>query len=284
MRFLIVVAMYNMEPWIAENIRSIKNQTLRDFRCFIGDDMSTDNSAVVVRDLIRDDSRFELILHKQKKYSMGNIRTLIDIAKPENEDVIVLVDGDDHLAHDHVLERIKDIYSERDCWMTYGSYSGDGHTVEKVCRPYSARCIAKNKFKSVKWRASHLKTFKYGLWKRIPPASLSITVEEFNSAIRRALLTFRWRAWRHWRNIDFTALVSPCGNFVRRCDDKTFTLAMLELAGRRSHFVNEILYIYVAYEKDLNFDRKKFHQKWYLRLIRDILKHKPRLKPLESLD
>jgi glycosyltransferase involved in cell wall biosynthesis len=284
MRFVVVVAMYNMAPRIEENIRSLKSQSLDTFRCLIGDDLSTDDSIDRARAGIGDDERFQIAAHTEKKSSMGNIATPIECAAPDDDEIIVLVDGDDHLAHEHVLQRVADAYRRHGCWMTYGSYSGPNMPREAVCRSYPRWAVRYNLFRALTWRASHLKTFKYGLWKRLPPAYFTITTAEFNAALRRALLGLRWRHWRHWRRIDPASLLSPCGQYIRRCDDKAMTLPMLELAGERSRFIDEVLYIYNAYTKDLDFGRKPIHQKWYTRLIADIVRHKPRLRPLAHLN
>src|SRR5688572_22934108 len=101
MKFVVIVALYNMGQWLEQTINSIRGQSYGNFRCLLGDDMSTDNSAEVVAKAIHSDPRFELVRHQEKKFSMGNIATLIDIARPDDEDVIVLVDGDDYLATPH---------------------------------------------------------------------------------------------------------------------------------------------------------------------------------------
>lgn len=282
MRFIVIVAMYNMADLVGSNIAMLKKQTHKDFHCLIGDDLSTDNSAEVVRDLIQGDSRFTLVLHDSKKFSMGNIYTLIKQAQPDDEDVLVLVDGDDCLAHERVLERLHEIYRQHDCWMTYGSYSDGGTIPDPVCTPYPESVVRTNRFRNAKWRASHLKTFKYKLWAQLDRSAFTITEEEFERAKRRALLQGRLRTWWHWNKISHTSLVNPSKEFIRRCDDKAMTIPMLELSGEKSFFVKEILYHYITYEKDLNFDRKTVHQKWYTRCIRNIIEHKPKYNKLSE--
>lgn len=280
MRLIVIVAMHNMAGLIGDNIAMLKRQTYKDFHCLIGDDLSTDNSVEVVRKLVREDPRFELVVHTTKKFSMGNIYTLIEHARPDDKDVLVLVDGDDCLANETVLEKLVEIYRRHNCWMTYGSYSDGGPVPEPICYPYPASVIRRNRFRNVKWRASHLKTFKYGLWKHIKPEAFSISAPELKRAKLRALLTGRLRTWLHWRNIELAELLDETTRFVRRCSDKAITSPMLELAGDRSCFIKDILYTYKAYEKDLKFNVGKKKQKWYQRLVRDIIEHKPKYQKL----
>lgn len=277
MKFVVIVALYNMGQWLEQTVNSIRTQSYGNFRCFLGDDMSTDNSPEVVAEAIRNDPRFQLVRHREKKFSMGNIATLIDMARPDEEDVIVLVDGDDYLAHAHVLQKLADIYKVYDCWMTHGSYRGiQAAEKDPICKPYPAEILEKGNFRQVKWRASHLKTFKYKLWKRIRPDAFTITEEEFNQARWRALWSGKIRTWLNWLKMRHTDLVDPSGRYVRRCDDKAFTFPMLEMAGPKVQFIDEILYIFRIYEKDLNFGVRRNRQKWYTRCIRDVIRRKPR--------
>lgn len=57
----IITPCYNASKWIAETIKSVKNQTFTDWEWFIIDDCSTDNSVSVISKLIQNDSRIKLI-------------------------------------------------------------------------------------------------------------------------------------------------------------------------------------------------------------------------------
>lgn len=59
----VVVTCFNCREYIADAIRSVACQTLRDFECVIVDDASTDDSGDVIRQLLVDlaDARFTLV-------------------------------------------------------------------------------------------------------------------------------------------------------------------------------------------------------------------------------
>lgn len=282
-RFIVIIPVYNMAAWIGENIALLKNQTYSNFRCLLGDDLSTDNSVAVIEGAIGDDKRFKLVTHRTKKYSLGNICTLIEAAKADDNDVIVLIDGDDRLANENVLQTLADVYRQNDCWMTYGSYAAEGRGPEAICRPYPRKIVMLNAFRYVKWRASHLKTFKYGLWRHVKPSSLTISSRELRRARLRALFTGCWRTWFHWRHIQLNELLDETRQFTRRCSDKVITSPLLEMAGEKAVFIPDILYYYRAYEKDLQFNTAKSRQKWYQRLTRNIVRHKTRYQKLAQL-
>jgi glycosyltransferase involved in cell wall biosynthesis len=281
MKFVVIVAMYNMEPWIAENIRMLQSQTYKNFHCLIGDDLSTDNSFKVASAAVGSDPRFEIVRHQVKKFSLGNIAALIEHANPADNDVLILVDGDDLLAHDRVLEKLAAVYAANNCLMTYGSYSETGLSVAPKYGPYPEWVKRLNCYRLVRWRASHLKTFKYVLWKHIPGQYFSIDSSELKRARRRALITGCFRTWMHWNQIERASLLSPCERYTRRCSDKAITYSLLELAGGRDSFIPDVLYHYRVGEWEHDFGNRKISQKWFARLTRNILRHKPRLQPIK---
>jgi len=117
MQFHIVIPMYNAAAWIKKNLQTIQRQTFRNFHCIIIDDLSTDDSVERVQRLIRDDNRFSLLVNCNKRFSMGNVCKAINFSQPADEDVIVLVDADDALAHNDVLQNVSDVYLRHRCWI-----------------------------------------------------------------------------------------------------------------------------------------------------------------------
>lgn len=284
MKMHLVIAMYNVAHAIERNIAVVKSQTFTDFQCILIDDISTDETVELMRRAIGDDERFRLIVNEEKKYKTRNVVDGIAMANADDEDVIVLLDGDDELASEHALQVVADTYERDDCWMTYGSYCHPDGSRASTSRPYDDRVIEKNSFRKVRWLASHLKTFKYKLWKRLDMNIFLITQEEIRTACRRALLQLRFRTWWNWRNIKASDLHDATGKYIRRVDDKAFTYALLEMSGRRVSFIEDVLYIY-HYARpgdvpDQNYGANK-SEKWHTRLVREILKYQ---KPYSRLD
>lgn len=275
MEFQIVIPMYNASAWIEENLRMIQNQTFREFKCIVIDDRSTDDSVERVQRLITNDCRFTLLINNTKRFSMGNVCKAINFINPAAEDIIVLVDADDRLSHNDVLRHLYDVYFCTQCWMTYGSYSGRvcGEP-DKICKPYPSFVVKNRLFRNVRWRASHLKTFKYHLWRHIRPEAFTIVQDEIQRELIRTLVYGKIRAWLNWRKIRAEELVDVSGRYVRRCVDKAITYPLLELAGPKSFFIKEVLYVYNCYKKDLQFGNGNVEAKWSQRLVRSILKNK----------
>jgi len=78
--------------------------------------------------------------------------------------VICIVDADDTLDP-RALEIVNKHYERKGCLATHGSYikNSKGRKT-RVSKPYPEGV----KVRKSKWRGSHLKTFKFKLWKHFP--------------------------------------------------------------------------------------------------------------------
>ena len=61
----ILLATYNGEQFITEQIESILNQTYKNFRLLISDDCSTDNTRQIISEYVKKDKR--IIVYTQKE-------------------------------------------------------------------------------------------------------------------------------------------------------------------------------------------------------------------------
>ena len=208
--FKIIVPFYNVEEWIDKCVKSIKLQTFEDFECYLIDDISTDNSSNIIKDLIKGDNRFKLITNKEKRFALENIYLAIQQSGDNPEDIIVTLDGDDWFASKKVLETLDEKYNKHRCFITYGSYIEYPSKIKgKFCKPISNEVIKNNSFRDSQWFSSHLRTFKRHLWD-------SIKIEDLKDN----------------------------GKFYRMTWDMAFMFPMLEMAGPMSLHIPQILYCY----------------------------------------
>jgi len=209
--FKIITPSYNNEKWLRACLRSVKAQEYGDYQCIIIDDCSEDSSVEIIKKEIEGDSRFLLIENTEKKLALRNIYEAIQISNPDPEDIIITLDGDDFLYKQHVLEKVNQVYAETGCWITYGSYAEFPHgTGGKFSRQIPDEIIKNNSFRESEWMSSHMRTFKFKLWNKIEKQDL----------------------------------LEEDGRFCDGAWDMVFMFPMLEMAGFKSQFIEDTLYIY----------------------------------------
>lgn len=203
---VIVTTLYNADRYVQTCIHSIMSQTYKDFRCYITDDISTDDSVSIVKELIKDDKRFILIQNQTKHYQPGNydqvIRNNPTIA---DNDVIIEIDGDDWLPDENALQRIHDVYQDDNVWITNGSF-----IYHNGSNGFSKKQDIEN-LRTSSFTASHMRT---------------------------------WRAFL-WRKIKEEDLKDENGVYWKVAGDLAFMFPMLEMSGEEHYrFLNGINYVY----------------------------------------
>ena len=130
----------------------------------------------------------------------------LNIESP-SKTVNILVDGDDYLYSGDVLDILHEKYINTNCLITYGSHlSSKGIQGKK----YPSLIRKLNLYRKYFWYASHLKTFRHDLW-------LSINKSDF---------------------------LTHNGNYFSVASDLAIMFPMLEMAGDRQEFMQDLLYVY----------------------------------------
>ncbi len=208
MRFKIVVPSFN-SPWIKKNLDTLASQTYRNFDVCVIDDASTmEGQKELIESYVRANG-WRAIFNETNRGALANIVAGIDTLECDNEDVILIVDGDDHLYNERVLAYIESIYRDSDLLLTYGQqifhHSG---RVGDACH-LRRKCIRKKMHRKLPWVFCQLRTFKYSLFRRI----------------------------------DDEDLRDEEGHYLRLASDVAIMYPMLEMAGRRIKNIDQILYV-----------------------------------------
>ena len=160
-RIVVLTTLYNCEEWIEKCINSIKEQTYENYKCFILDDMSIDESVEKAKEAIGEDSRFVIIQNTKKYYQAGNYDQVIRSDHVLDDDICVEVDGDDWLPDSEVFRRILDAYSDEETWLAFGQFKfADG-------RPGFAQQGSVAQCRTSVFTMSHIRTWKAFLWRNI---------------------------------------------------------------------------------------------------------------------
>jgi glycosyltransferase involved in cell wall biosynthesis len=210
-KFVILTASYNNKDWYKRNLDSLFSQTYTNWQLIYINDCSTDGTGELVKDYIRvcgmQDKVF-FINNKQRRGHLANQYNAIHMCA--KDEIIVVVDGDDWLAHTHVLSYLNDMYQDENVWMTYGQFWYLSKNTKGVCCPIPNAIIQANGIREhPSWVLSHLRTFYAGLFHHIKIADLLYE-----------------------------------GSFFPMCADICTMYPMFEMAAERARFIPDILYIY----------------------------------------
>jgi glycosyltransferase involved in cell wall biosynthesis len=176
MKLVIVSTFWNSEKYVADCIKSIKNQYYTEFVVYMVDDVSTDNSYEVALEAIDGDERFTLIRNTEKKYKTKNFIDVINNNQDIDwDDVIIEIDGDDQLSDNFVLGLINKIYTNENIWIC-GSKWMDKNGVVGNYGKFNAE---KARIKS--WNFSHMRTYRAFLFRMIKDEDLKFEGEYFKA-------------------------------------------------------------------------------------------------------
>ena len=212
-KFKIITPVYNAEKYIKKCIDSLKAQLYKNYEVVIIDACSTDKTGDIIKKEIKGEDKFHLITNKVRKHALENTIDGIHHICENDEDIIVIVDGDDWLRNPYVLQYLNKIYQDENVWTTYGQFISLSTKLKSAC------CIEiKGKFNRFRMRDfyfSHLRTYKYFLFKAIKEEDL--------------------------RDKD--------GKYYTTAGDAIIALPIIELAGEKHRkCISKILYVY----NDLN--------------------------------
>jgi glycosyltransferase involved in cell wall biosynthesis len=232
--FVVVTASYNNEKWALQYLNSIFSQDYKNFRVIYYDDCSTDRTVEVVENFVKRNrlkNKIRIVKNSVRVGPHENIYRAVHSC--ENWEKIVIVDGDDWLAHNKVLSYLNAVYSDPNVWITYGSYRV--HPTGKLgthAKKIPDKILKANKIRTYKWVTGHLRTFYAWLYKRIKIEDLFFD-----------------------------------GKFVKKNGDIAIMLPMIEMAGFHSRFIGpisgdafapEVLLVYNC-ANELNYGKKKSH-------------------------
>ena len=154
---------------------------------------------------------FDLLVLYSDAPSLANLWPIWQ-SLPDDE-VIVWLDGDDWLADDFALSTLKQYYeSEFAPWLTYGQFRfTNAPPGFSSTRGFAAPYESNENVRTAPWRATHLKTFRAGLVKRIAEDDLK----------------------------------KPDGSWCDFCTDHVIMLPLMEMAGiDRCLFIPNTLSVY----------------------------------------
>ena len=220
----VIVPAYNAAPFIGQCLDSLAAQVYDGpWSVYVVNDASTDGTADALRAWAEahpnHPMKWGYMLRKSRRGELGSIQTGTEWARQEipdlsDETVICHVCGDDYLPHPGVLAQLAAVYVPSECrprtLMTYGSYAFEDGKRGHV-QPYPDHVHRDGDYRDRPWQASHLRSYRYGLWRRIPADQL----------------------------------IDPAtGKPWFYATDRAMMYPMLEMARERAVYVDDVLYTY----------------------------------------
>ena len=184
-------------------------QEEKNWEMYIMDDASTDSSVNVAREFAKKDSRIIITQNKENKGAVFN-KTInfVSVAKPDDEDIIVTVDGDDYLKHSKTLSYLKTIYS-KGYWFTYGGFSSS--PLIQFPEDHLSPIDWSKSLRNQRFCLTHLRSHKFFLLKNVKDVDLKY----------------------------------KDGRFFKYGEDMVLFIPMAEMAGKnRSFHIKDKLYYY----------------------------------------
>ncbi len=209
-RIHVVVTCHNAHAFVEKSLRSIARQSWRNLSVAVVDDASTDRTAEHTRDAIGDDVRFRLQVLDQRVWQAKAQQIAFASLDARPQEIVVLVDGDDWLLSEDALAIIHQLHHERRLLAAYGNYITTDGEVCPWSQDYPLKAKITGTYRSVGWLAAHPKSFRYGLL----------------------------------RHVHESALTDSNGTYFRTAGDHALFLPILELAGTRTGFWKQPLYVY----------------------------------------
>lgn len=202
--FTIVIVGSNNGAGVAKTLSSVFTQNYENYRVIYIDDASNDGSYDLARDLIYDSKHLgqvTLVRNEERLGVLANISRAVQACA--DDEIVVVLQGEDWLAHEWVLQRLNAYYADPDLWLTFGQYRDYPTYQLGICHE-----LKDEKLRTQPFAASHLKTFYAGLFKKI-------------------------------RESDFIYQ----GKYLNACADIAYMIPMLEMAKDHSHCISEVFYI-----------------------------------------
>ena len=196
--FKIIVPFYNLRYYeLKRCLKSIEKQTYKNYEVCIVDDASNKN-IYELKKIEKEYNNKKGFKYIKKKINGGQISSNITGMKELNsldEDVIVLVDGDDELYDENVFSYLNEVYKNNKVNITFGNFvvrkNNKLHiSIQRPCYKYNFKTmITNNSFRNnLKFGPSHLKTFKFKLFNKIKEKDLMKNGKYINTSTDLAMM------------------------------------------------------------------------------------------------
>lgn len=232
-----------VERYIDRCLSSISKQHYNNWEAQVVLDPYGDKSIELAQKWISD--KIHLHVNNEKLFAIPNLLKAAELLKPKDNDILITVDADDWLLEDKALDIIVQYYERfPSLLLTHGSWVPYPLIPRNTNNAPYERVHFETNIRRYDWRASHLRTFKYILWKNIKDEDLR----------------------------------DQNGDYFQSAWDLALMWPMLEMATYdRVKFVPELLYVYNMENPASDTRLRIYQQMFYSNYIAQKIPYKPLL-------
>ena len=203
--FVFIIPSYNNSKWFKLNLDSVFNQSYTNWNIIYVDDASTDDTFKNVNEYIKSNGFSNKCLTiRNNRRMIQSYSRYIAYQMCDDNDICILLDGDDWLLDSSVLKFLNEFYIKHNLEATYQSYksyvNGNIQTLKSFI-PYSKQVLDNKSFRSSTWLAYHLRTCQA----------------------------------KYIKQISFFDFVDNLGNFITSSTDVVESSCFLELMDQSKH-------------------------------------------------
>lgn len=132
MKVDILLATYNGEKYLEQQINSILNQTYSDFNLIISDDNSLDNTIAILKEFEKKDERIKVFY---QKVNLGYIKNFEFLIKKSTNNYVMLSDQDDVWEINKIKFQLKYLLSSK-ADLIYSDVQLVNHNLELIDESY----------------------------------------------------------------------------------------------------------------------------------------------------
>lgn len=155
-KIVVVTPAFNCAETINQTILSVAAQSYSDWEMIIIDDVSTDHTADICRDIAARYGIADKVSVITRTEKFGETRNTYDVCQGISDDkIVVRLDGGDWLVDNDCFHILNDVYEKTDAAVVWTAHRW-AYTGQNISGPLDNRI---SPYKQP-WRSSHLKTFR----------------------------------------------------------------------------------------------------------------------------
>ncbi len=174
--FVFVLHINDNDPLFEQNLHSIFSQKYDHYRVIVLYSENDLQYLQKIKQLAAKENKIHLISFMESQGSFVTLDTYCRaIHSCKDDEIVIQLDPNDWLAHEHVLTRLNETYSgSPDVWLTYSQYLEYPSYRKGNGEPYIKQMLRNRNMRNIPYLSAHFKTYYAGLFKQLKP-DLSVT-------------------------------------------------------------------------------------------------------------